>query len=217
MHILSTQFLEKLRLEGWDQAKSYFRDRRQEAKGNLSGRQLRCASLDASVLIIPVHGSIHWNPLIRDCRGVGIEKARWRFFDTKATDARLKWVQETIRNTPLWMEDQTWETVDTPQQFKDDCGPMTGAISVSYVRWSSNLKISHERLNSNDISLTNPTDATELGKATRKFARETVTKGRLPRKDNMQQSRTIDLQPLQETIEFGGIRSWNKCKKQAAP
>ena len=178
VHVVAPQFLVKLQRQGWDQAKNFFRNRTDESKGSLNNRKLCAASLDASVLVIPVHGSAHWNPLIRDARGVGIEKARWRYFDTKATDSRLKWLKNIIMQSPLWIQGQTWETVNTPQQKMDDCGPLSCSVVVSYVRWSS--KKDHERLNSNDISVTNATDATELGKAARKFVRETLKKGRLP-------------------------------------
>ncbi len=179
VHIASSHFLEKLRITDWSQAKTFFRNRIDEANGNLSNRQLRQASLDAPVLIFPVHGSLHWNALIRDSRGVGLEKARWRYFDTKFTVERLKWVKDTITNSPLWKEGMTWETVVTPQQVNDDCGPLMGAIAVGFVRWSACVT-NRKYLNSNDLQVRNKMNPIRLGKAARTFARQAIRQGRLP-------------------------------------
>jgi hypothetical protein len=188
VHIASTFFFEKLRTRCWDEAKKCFRDRREEAKGIITERQLQLPSLDAPILIIPIHGNIHWNPLIRDARGVGLMKARWRFYDTKKSEARERWVYDIFIKSPLWKEAMTWETVDTPQQEKDDCGPMSGAITMSYVRWSARLS-NHERLNSNDLQLTTRVDAIRLGRSARNFARQTITNRSLPTQEENETSR----------------------------
>jgi hypothetical protein len=112
--------------------------------------------------------------------GIGIAKAQWQYFDIKVKELRLKWAQSLIMQSPLWKQGQTWETITMAQQVTNDCGPLLGTITVSYqpgyIHWTLRMQ-SHEHLNSNDVSLMNPHDATEVGKAARKFACKTVTKG----------------------------------------
>ena len=170
VHIVSPKFLPMMQSEnedGWNTCKRLFRPTEREDAGTLRPRDLAKPSQRAPVLIIPVHSgsgkSAHWNPLIRDARGVGIEKARWRFFDTAAGGTREANVQKIIKSTELWQEGMIWETVDTPQQDPRnmDCGALTNVIPVSYVRWSA--KVDHARLNTGRLQLKNKESAVKMG------------------------------------------------------
>jgi len=175
VHIASSHFLEKLRITDWSQAKTFFHNRIDEANGNLSNWQLWQASLDAPVLIFPVHGSLHWNALIRDSCRVGLEKAWWQYFDTKFTVEQLKWVKDTITNSQLWKEGMMWETVVMPQkQVNDDCGFLMGAIAVGFVHWSACVT-NCKHLNSNDLQVRNKMNPIQLRKVARTFARQAIT------------------------------------------
>jgi hypothetical protein len=49
-------------------------------------------SLDANILMMPIHSGQHWNPLIHDTCSISIKKAWLQYFYTKVTASRLKWL-----------------------------------------------------------------------------------------------------------------------------
>ena len=135
--------------------------------------------LSLSSMFTLVSGSSkHWTTLIRDARGIGIDRAKWRLFDTQASDPRVLQIRNDIEQTTLWKDGMSWETVDTPQQEERDCGALSPVIAISYVRWSS--KMDPERLNSNSIQVTNKTEPVKLGREARQLIRATAEQRRLP-------------------------------------
>jgi len=188
IHVATPNFFSTLMSDGWDEAKKFFRPRDKRTMRDvepLRDRDLKMPSQDATVLIIITHTGPttggHWSTLIRDARGVGIERARWRYFDTLViNDRRAEQVRGAITSSPLWKAGMTWERVATPQQAprSDACGPLSFAISVSYVRWTE--KLNHERLNSNDIQVTLSTNAETWGTAARQLTRDSAQSRKLP-------------------------------------
>jgi hypothetical protein len=161
-----------------------FRDPEKERNGTLLGYRDGTASRFAKLLIFPIFtGSLtrgHWNLLIRDARGVGLKRARWRFFDTSNSSSRVTRIKKLMMSSDLWMDGMSWQTVVTPQQHEErmDCGPLTCSLGVAYVRWTR--RMNHERLNTSDVQVTCREDPMTMGLAARQFTRIAAENGKLP-------------------------------------
>jgi hypothetical protein len=151
-----------------------------EKSSEVAQRERSKPSLNVPVLIVPVFTrKNHWNALIRDARGGKIDEARWFYFDTIASNERAAKIQKAIMGTELWRNGMQWDVVATPQQApgRVDCGALTCAIFVAYIRWSANLTF--ERLGRGRLQLTTNRDPVNLGKDARHFINEAAVLAKL--------------------------------------